>query len=91
MVMPAHRAAVAGRQRLVHDPLDRAGAAAALGAAAEAAIDLACGARRPQRHHGSDREQVAGDLLTVGRQVEDADAEPREERKEASQRWAGSG
>src|SRR4051794_12180547 len=55
----------AGAERLVQDLLDGAGAAAAFGAAAEAAIDLACRARQRirGRHGGADivvSQDVAG-------------------------------
>jgi len=41
----------ASDKRLVHDPADGAGTAAALGAAAETAINLAGHARAPFAHH----------------------------------------
>ncbi|MDQ0354612.1 hypothetical protein J2S22_001536 [Rhodoplanes tepidamans] len=53
----------AGQQRLVHDLADGAGAAAALGAAAEAAIDLAGHPRAALRHHVANlavRQDIAG-------------------------------
>jgi hypothetical protein len=52
--MAVHRAAAATavRQRLVHDPLDRARASSALGAAAEAAIHLPRGAGGLRGSHG---------------------------------------
>lgn len=66
-VAPAGRAAgavlAAGQQRLVHDLADRPGAAAALGAAAEAAIDLAGQPRAALRHHVANlaiRQDIAG-------------------------------
>src|SRR5262249_31205730 len=40
-----------GRDGLVHDPANGAGAAAALGAAAQTAVDLACRARRRLHPH----------------------------------------
>ena len=58
----ANRTAGAG-QRFVHDGADRAGAAAALGAAAEAAIDLRRGMRRAGAHGTPDivvAQDVAG-------------------------------
>ena len=42
-------AACGSRDRLVHDPADGARASSALGAAAEAAVDLTGGARRSRR------------------------------------------
>ena len=53
-----------GDQRLIHDPADRAGAAATLGAATKAMIDLAGGARcllarRERRAHVLIGENVA--------------------------------
>lgn len=53
----------AGDQRLVHDLADRAGAAAALGAAAEAAVDLAgepCAALRDDVADLVVRQHIAG-------------------------------
>lgn len=53
----------AGQQRLVHDLADRAGAAAALGAAAETAIDLAREPRATLRDDVADlvvRQDIAG-------------------------------
>ena len=65
--MVSAAAARAGRraQRLIHDAPDGAHATAALGAAAEAAIDLA----RPARRGGGDR---ATDIV-VGEDVAGAD------------------
>ncbi len=58
---------LAGAESLVHDPLDGAGTASALGAAAEATINLASGARLGARHrHGG------ADIL-VGEHVAGAD------------------
>lgn len=53
----------AGEQRLIHDLADRAGAAAALGTAAEAAIDLAGQPRAALRDDVTDlvvRQDIAG-------------------------------
>src|SRR5215467_4240629 len=65
VALPSARAAAAGRRdRVVHDAADGARAAAALGAAAEAAIDLAGGARRllgaDRRAHVVVAQHVAG-------------------------------
>src|SRR5262245_62047699 len=65
VALPSARAAAAGRRdRVVHDAADGARAAAALGAAAEAAIDLAGGGRRllgaDRRAHVVVAQHVAG-------------------------------
>ena len=62
-VRPA-AAGIGSRQRLVHDPPDGPRAAATLGAAAEATIDFAAGARRTvtgeRRAHVLVGQHVAG-------------------------------
>src|SRR5262249_35222995 len=65
VALPTARAAAAGRRdRVVHDAADGARAAAALGAAAETAIDLPGGA---QRLLGADRRAPVGGAGHVGR------------------------
>src|SRR2546423_1220385 len=56
-----------GPERFGHDALDRAGAAAAFGAAAEAAVNLPCGTR--QIHPPAD----GGADIVVGQNVAGAD------------------
>jgi hypothetical protein len=76
MVMPVHWAAVAAGagQRLVHDSSDCAGAAAALGAATEAPVDLAGGTWGAGRDHGATHIMVGEHIARAddhGRQYGD--------------------